>query len=270
MTVLFTLTSCSPYDEVSLAQICSSQAQICNDLHRLTACSYKRSDLIRARYYEITEPSQQHTLGLLDALDTYESCIELTLLMQSNRYDGKKEKRIQNYFTTKKLLEDKIATIKNTENPHIAYYLWTHLQDTNAKQVFLNAAKQKDIKDTKLLIKLATFYATSSPQTALNLFYRGLRVSKSIEEIPGTTFSFLLTLFYQHKNFELAYIWALITDKIHNEDEYPINFDLILQKGHLSGDKLIRNEDELQSTADMYYDQLSNGEFNYQAPILRK
>ena len=265
---ILTISACNPSDQDSLVNICKSHPELCEDLHKSTDCRYKRSTLIRARYYDKIAPTKEHTINLLDELSTYESCLELTLLMQFNQERGRKQQRIDNYFTTKKLMEDKLKETKDTQDPHVAYYLWTRFQDLNAKKIFLKAAKKKGNKDPDLLIKLAAIYAKESPQYSLNLFYKALRVSRSLDDIPNNVFTFILTIFYQNNRFEQAYIWAVIAEKVSDKDLLPINFDLILQKGLRNSKKLIHNEDALQETADTYYAQLTKGTFNSPTPQL--
>lgn len=268
LAVLITTTSCGPSKKDSLINICQSDPELCSDLHKISNCRYKRTDLIRARYYDKIQPSKEHTIDLLDELDAYESCIELTLFMQFTRNKERKKQRIENYFMTQKLMKDRLKTIKGTQDPHLAYYLWTRYQDLNAKTVFLNAADQKDIKDVKLLIKLATLYAKEDPQQSLDLFYKALQETKSIDVLPKNAFTSIMTIFYQNKEFEQAYIWALLAKEQNAEEELPINLDLILQKGLTNGKKLISNEDVLEDKADAYHKQLTKGTFNLQAPQL--
>ena len=123
--VLIALTaciSCLPSKKDSLANICQSDPELCSDLHKISNCRYKRTSLIRARYYDKIEPNEAHTIDLLDELDAYESCIELTLFMQFTRHKERKEHRIENYFMAQKLMKDRLKEIKGTQDPHLAYY----------------------------------------------------------------------------------------------------------------------------------------------------
>jgi hypothetical protein len=266
--VLLTTSSCRFSDKESLAEICQTNTELCSDLHKSNFCLYKRASLIRARYYDKIEPNEEHTIDLLDELNDYESCLELTLIMKFIQRREQKSRLAENYLTAQKLMTDKLKEIKSTQNPHLAYYLWAHYQDADAKKVFLNAADKKETKDVKLLIKLATAYAKQHPQRSLNLFYKALRESHSIQELPQRTFTFMMTIFYQHESFEQAYIWALLAKKVNTEKELPINFALILQKGIINGKKQITNEDALEDIADTYYEQLTEGIFTEQAPQL--
>ena len=273
--VLFTVSSCGPSNKDSIVKICKSDSELCSDLHNISDCRYKRSSLIRARYYDKIEPSNEHTINLLDELDIYESCLELTLMMEFTKAGEKKahnrvhkENRIENYYTAKKLMKEKLKEVKKTKEPHIAYYLWTHYQDLTAKKVFLKAASQKDTKDINLLLKLAALYNKSYSQYSLNIYYKALKISKSLDEIPNNTFVSILTIFYQNKNFEQAYIWALLAKKVNTRKTLPIDFDLILQKGLKNNKKLIMNEKKLQKIANTYYQKLKQGKFNIKTPKL--
>ncbi|MFT6985697.1 MAG: hypothetical protein ACJAT7_001512 [Psychromonas sp.] len=270
ITALFVMASCSPFQSDSLSAICESEPQLCDDLHQISDCRYKRTTLIRARYYDKIEPNEAHTRDLLTQLDNYESCLELTLFLQFTRHKERKKLRMENYLTAQKLMEEKLKESKGTQDPHLAYYLWTRHQDLNAKTVFLNAANKKDLTDIRLLTKLATIYSKEDPQRAIDLFYKALRESKSVDALPKNIFTLMMTIFYQNKEFEQAYIWALIAKEESTEKELPINLDLILQKGLINGTKVILNEDALEEQAEVYHNQLTDGIFNSDAPQFQR
>lgn len=263
------LSSCFLSKKDDLASICKSNPELCADTHKIGDCRYLRTNVIRARFYDKLEPSDLHTRNLLNELNEYESCLELTLFIQFTKQRGRKQQRLENYLQTQALMKKVLNKSKNTQDPHLAYYLWTRYQDLNAKQVFLEAARNKDLKDLKLLIKLATTYSKEDPQNSLNHFYEALSQSKSIDEIPKSTFTLIMTIFYQNKNFEQAYIWALIAKERNSKEEFPVNLDLILQKGLTNGPKLINNEDKLKEKAKSYWHKLEEGTFKIEAPELK-
>lgn len=266
MTLL--VSSCFLSKKDDLASICKSDPELCADTHKIGDCRYLRTSVIRARFYDKLEPSDLHTRNLLSELNEYESCLELTLFIQFTKLRERKQKRLENYLRTQALMKEVLDRSKNTQDPHLAYYLWTRYQDLDAKQVFLKAAK--NLKDIKLLIKLATIYSKEEPQNSLTHFYDALSLSKSIDEIPKSTFTLIMTIFYQNKGFEQAYIWALIAKERNSEEEFPVNLDLILQKGLTNGPKLINNEDKLKEKAESYWHKLEEGTFNIKAPELKR
>lgn len=270
LSALLTTLSCTPFNKDSLSDICASEPQLCADLHQIGDCRYKRTTLIRARYYDKITPNEAHTRALLTELDDYESCLELTLFLEFTRHKERKNLRLENYLTAQKLMEEKLKESKGTQDPHLAYYLWTRHQDLDAKAVFLNAANQKELTDIRLLTKLATTYSKEDPQRALDLFYKALRESKSVDDLPKNIFSLIMTIFYQNKAFEQAYIWALIAKEENTEKEFPVNLDLILQNGLIHGKKVIVNEDELQEQAELYHKQLTEGVFSAEAPQFQR
>ncbi|WP_019613527.1 DUF2989 domain-containing protein [Psychromonas ossibalaenae] len=270
LSAVLLTAACNPLKNDDLATICKKHPELCADIKQIGDCRYKRTTVIRARYYEKIEPTERHTRDLLNELDEYQSCMELTLSMQFTRNKERKQHRLNNYLQAQKLMNDLLKETKGTQDPHLAYYLWTHHQDYKAKEVFLKAASQKGITDIRLLIKLASFNAKEDPQGALDLFYKALNVSSSIEDIPETAFMSIMTLYFQNKNFEQAYVWALLAEEQDNNDEFPINLDLILRKGLANGKKIISNEDELEDLADIYYQHLEEGTFIEKAPKLRK
>jgi hypothetical protein len=266
--LILSLSACGSGDPDTVANICESNPELCTDIHKGVDCRFKRSSLIRARYYDKVAPSETNTLILLDELDDYDMCLELTLLMEYGQKKNQKQKNIDNYLTIQKLLKEKLENIQNSTDPNIAYYLWTHFQDENAKSIFLKYAMNEDNTNVKILLKLANVYANDYPQYSLDTFYKALELTNSLDEIPLTTFTTIMTIYYRNKNFEQAYIWALMANKINSKSPLPINYDLILQKGHLGSTKIINNEDELQQIANTYYSQLKNGSFQTKAPQL--
>lgn len=269
LIALASIISCIPGRDVRISTICESHPELCSNLHKIGDCRYLRTSLIRARYYNKVEPNQTHTRDLLAELDAYESCLELTLFLQYTRHKERKQLRFENYTETQNMMKSLLVKSKGTQDPHLAYYLWTRHQDLNAKAVFLNAAQRNDLKDSKLLTKLATIYSKTNSQYSLELFYRALKESNSLDDLPTNIFTLIMTTFYQNRQFEQAYIWALIAKEECNDKELPINLELILQKGLRSGKKQITNEDALEETAEHYIDLLEDGLFNIPAPQLK-
>ncbi|GLS91637.1 hypothetical protein GCM10007916_27060 [Psychromonas marina] len=263
------ISACDSFKNDSLKNICSHYPELCSDLYIIGDCRFKRTTVIRARYYDHIEPNEIHTRQLLSELDEYQACLEMTLHLQFTRNKQRKDQRLHNYLTAQDLMKANLQANKQNQDPMLAYYLWTHHQDLYARRIFLSAATQKDITDPKLLFKLATVNSKNAPQQALNIFYKGLSVSDSLQEIPLSSFVHMMTLFYQHKQFNEAYIWALIAKEEDKNNEFPINLTLILNKGIVGGKSSLLNENALQIKAKKYYQQLTLGEFEQTAPILR-
>lgn len=262
------LSACDYLRSDDIGSICKNSPELCDDLHVIGDCRFIRTTVVRARYYDKIEPNEAHKRELLTELDEYESCLELTLFMQFTRNKHRKQRRLDNYLQAQVLIQEHLKESKNTKDPMLAYYLWTRHQDMQARELFLAEATKESVTDPQLLFKLATVYSKDNYQEALDYFYKGLRLSKSLKQIPHSSYASIMTIFYQHQYFEDAYVWALIAEKEDEMDEFPINLALILQKGIASGDKLILNEEELQQKANQYYEQLGDGIFKADAPIV--
>lgn len=262
------LTACNPLKNDNINTICKDSPELCSDLHKIGDCRFKRTTVIRARYYDKTAPSEARKRDLLTELDEYESCLELTLFMQFTRNKQRKKLRLENYLQAQKLIQSHLAESKGTKDPMLAYYLWTRYQDMQARDVFLSAATKDNVKDPRLLLKLARVYSKDNPQQSLNLFYKALRTSPSLDQVSADTFVMIMTIFYQHRRFEEAYVWALLAEKQDENDEYPIDLELILKKGNAYGKRLITNEGQLRDNAQHFYYQLDDGTFKAKAPLL--
>lgn len=262
------ILGCDVLKSDDINSICEQSPELCADFHQIGDCRFKRTTVIRARYYDKIEPNALHQRQLLTELDEYESCLELTLFMEFTRNKERKKQRLDNFLATQALIQKKLQESKGSDDPLLAYYLWAHHQDLQARNKFLSIATKEDVTDPRLLFKLASLYSKNDPQEALNQLYKGLFVSNSLEEIPISSFVMIMTIFYQNKFFEDAYIWALISKEQDKLDEYPINLELILKKGYLGSAKLITNEEQLNETAERYYEALKKGAFIEKAPVL--
>jgi len=269
VTMTLLLSACDTFKDDKISHICADFPALCDDFYKIGNCHYNRTTVIRARYYEHIAPSEHNKRALLNELDEYHSCLELSLFLQFTRNKQRKEQRLKNYFKTEELMKQELLESQGTQDPILAYYLWTRFKDKQAGKVFLTAANKKDVSDPNILFKFATFSVKNNPQKSLELFYRGLKMSKSLAEVPRSSFVFMMNIFYQHKQFENAYIWALIAKTEDEKDEYPINLDLILKKGVRSGKQEISNSEQLKERSELYYEQLQAGTFNAKTPTLR-
>ena len=268
VSMVFLISSCDLFDNKNVTQICKENPELCQNFQSISQCRYKRTSLIRTQYRNKLEPTEKNKIELLDELAGYEQCLERTLRMRLNHDKKRKVGNMHNYFATQALTKKILADSKNTQDPHLAYYLWINHQDLDAKKVFFDAVTHKDTHDVDLLIKAATIYAGNNPQKSLDSFYKALRYSHSFKEFPTSTFTLIMTIYYQNKLFERAYVFALLADKVSDDDELPINLDLILRKGLPHGEQLIKNTDKLEKIADSYYDALKQGNFKERAPEL--
>jgi hypothetical protein len=256
--VLVALLACSDNDSIS--SICDNHPELCSDIPRISDCGYKRTYLIRARYYEKTAPSNQNTLELIKKLNQYEACLESKMFIQYSKNKNRNEQRMQNYLATQKSIQATLSANKKSKNPHIAYYLWTQHNDKTAKKIFIKAASNKNTKDASLVIKLASSYAKYQPKKALREYFRALSLSHSLDELDPEVFSQIMTIYYKKRDFENAYIWSLIANKVDKEGAH-IDIELIIHKGTKSSQQSIKNKKELRDTAMRYLDELEDGKF---------
>lgn len=248
-----------------LLSICNASPELCEQFHDIGDCRYKRTSLIRALYYKELDPESKSSSPLLEALEGYESCLEPRLFIEFSKRKERKTQRIENYLHTQKLIEEELINSKGTKDPHLAYYLWTRYKDVSAKKVFLKAANDPNLNDISLLTKLATFYYKRKPQKALKLFYRVLQQSHSLDDISIDVFSYIMTIYYSNKQFEQAYIWAYILNNVDSDEQYNVDFELILNRGLRNTSRKIKHQDKLQEKANKYLLLLEQGQFNLNA-----
>lgn len=256
------LVGCKSFSKISLSTICRGNPELCADLYQVSDCRFSRTDVIRARYYYKIEPTGIHMRNLLAELDKYQSCLRMTLLFELTANIKRKKRRLHNYLTAKKLSKTLLASSKGTNDPFLAYYLWINYQDIKSKSVFIKAAADKNIKNVDLVNKLAVMYSQSAPEKGLKYFFKAMRLSDSIDELPSNLFINIMSLFYRKHDFKNAYIWALVNQYAYKKKDPKINLDLIIHVGLLNKEKKIQNEDALKKLAKQYYNQLRRGDFN--------
>jgi len=261
--ISLTLAGCG-LKEKSISQICEEAPGICNDLHVIGDCRYNRTSLIRARYNHLQESNDKNIKTLLEELDAYKVCLAPTLQIAYKRYKDRKQKRLDNYLASQKVIDQLLKDSVGTQDPNLAYYLWTNFNDLQAKKVFLASAKQPNLTDPSVLAKLAVYYSADETQKSLDFYYKALRESRSIEELPSNIFLQLVSFFFRTNKYEEAYIWAKVTlDTADDDDELPpINLDLIVDRGFITEDM----QSELDTKVDMYIEALEDGVFKEQAP----
>ena len=250
--------------EKSISQICDETPGICNDLHVIGDCRYNRTSLIRARYNHIQESSDKNVKLLLEELDAYKICLAPTLQIAYKRYKDRKQKRLDNYLASQKVIDRLLKDSVGTQDPNLAYYLWTNFNDLQAKKVFLAAASKPNLTDPSILSKLAVYYSADEPQRSLDFYYKALRESKNIEELPSNIFLQLVSFFFRNHKYEETYIWANIALETSDDESPPIRLELIVDRGYLTEE----TQSELDDKASEYLDALEDGIFIEQAPIL--
>ncbi len=256
------LVGCKSFPKMSLSSICNGNPELCSDLYQVSDCRFARTDVIRERYLYKIEPTGIHKLNLLTELDKYQSCLQMTLLFELTANIKRKKRRLHNYLTAQKLIKDLLVDSKGTDDPFLAYYLWINYQDLEAKSVFIKAATDKNIKNVDLVSKLAVIYSKSKPDKALGYFFKAMRLSHSLADLPSNLFVNIMSIYYQKHDFTNAYIWALVNKSAHKKHALEINLDLILSGGLLNGEQKIKNEEVLKKLALQYYSELRRGNFN--------
>ena len=259
------LSACDGFETTNISEMCDEKPAICNDFHQIGDCRFLRTSVIRARYQLEIAPDDKNTIRALEELDTYKSCLELTLQIAYTRYKDRKQKRLDNYLASKKIIDQLLNKSVGTQDPNLAYFLWTNHNDLAAKEVFLNATNQPNITDISLLTKLATYHSADDPQRSIQLFYEALQKAHNIETLPTGILIQIIGLFYSHHLYQEAYVWSIVAIET-KQDSAPINIEKIVKRGYLSK----QVQDELTSVSEHYIKALEQGNFNQPAPKLAK
>ena len=259
------LIACDGFQATNISGMCDEKPAICEDFHQIGDCRFLRTSVIRARYQLEMVSNEKNTIKALEELDAYKSCLELTLQIAYTRYKDRKQKRLDNYLASKKVIDQLLVKSVGTQDPNLAYFLWTNHNDLAAKQVFLNATNQPNISDISLLTKLAIYHTADEPQRAIQFFYDALQKTDNIEALPTGIFIQIIGLFYSHHLYQEAYIWSIVATET-NQDNAPINIEKIVKKGYFSK----QLQSELTNISEHYIEALEQGSFSQPAPALFK
>lgn len=257
------VSACGDMNTHSMSKICEDKPELCEDLHQIADCRFIRTSVIRARYQHAIDTNESNTRLLLEELDTYKACLELTLQIAYTRYKDRKRKRLENYLKSKELIDGLLKQSVGTTDPNLAYYLWTNYQDLHAKQVFLGAASQPNLADPYLLSKLAVYHSSDDPQRSLNFYYTAFAKSPNLESLPNGIFIQIISLLFKHHLYKEAYLWSVIATQSY-QNSAPINLEMIVERGYISE----QEQESLSELADQYIESLEQGAFKQQPPTL--
>ena len=259
------IAGCDQFKTTNINTICSQEPAVCEDLHQIGDCRFIRTAVIRARYQHMLSPNEVNTQILLEELNSYKSCLELTLQIAYTRFKDRKQKRLDNFLVSESLIEVLLDDAEGTQDPNLAYYLWTHNQDLQAKKVFLNAAKQPGLSNVSLLSKLAIYHSADDPQLSVDFYYKALKNSQNLDSLPNGLFIQLISILYRHNMYQEAFLWAKVATSS-SQNSAPINIDNIVEKGYLSIDA----QQKLTLLSTQYILALEEGRFNQKTPNLNK
>ncbi len=171
-------------------------------------CRVTRTDLIWHRYNNLKTPSNMAKIEEHELLAKYQTCLDLAAQIQPITALEVKEARIIALNYAHKTQGRLIEELKNVDDPHVYYFLWTK-GDDNAKRRFLQLESTGRLDTPTLQYYLATYYSNRDPIRTIKLLNRGLELSKQ-DDLDTRLIKALANIHQKQQQDELAYMWAII------------------------------------------------------------
>lgn len=152
--------------------ICKNNPELCEDLHKDSWCRYEKGDLIRQRFILKTTPNPtgKQIYDQLRFLEVYSKCIELASGVQHKVNVQRTNDRLRAFGISVQNLEELQESTKGSQDPYLAYYHWSRLDDAKSLAVLIKAEKEGQISDPELLSKLAIYYLKTDAARAKKLY----------------------------------------------------------------------------------------------------
>lgn len=217
LTIFTTLLISGCNDKrVSLSQICSEQAQICDDIESEGWCKQKRADLIVRRYNAIESPDDQdNQYRTLMAWHDFNQCIELAASITRKNVLDRTSQKASAYLVSLEGIARLEQQTRASTLPQLLYYHWVIDGDPSRVRLLIRLDRRNKLATTELQLMMASYYAKVDKKKEMTAQYNALRYldSNDMSAVDNQLFASLATSFLQQNNYRLAYIWTKIAEQ---------------------------------------------------------
>ena len=242
--------------QLTVREVCESNAMLCEDLNTDSHCRYERAEVILARFYELERPDLQNKYQLLKHFEKYSKCVELAAQIQHIKLKEKTTSRYNGYHTAQKEINRLLHETKGTNHPGLLFYHWSRNNDQDAIARLLameNDPKVTESQDAQFY--LASYYMKVDTDKTLHHLYRNLELNKPDHAPNPEVLTSLVNIHYQRHDYNLAYTFAQIATLagIENIDNTALATQA-KQAGH--------DTERLDDLASTTYEQILSGTFH--------
>lgn len=209
------LTGCFS-DEKSLYSICGDVPQVCDDIKTQGWCKNERTDLIRNRYRQITEPSDHKNLyDTLLAWKSFNVCIEKASNIKRKKVTDRDPTKAATFVTSVLEIKKLEKLTKSSNYPDLLYYHWVEYGDDNKIDKLVSLDRRGKLNTSDLQFKMSSYYGKVNREKAVNALLKGLALltESELETLDHNVFASLTTYYYQMRKLELSYTWAQVAIK---------------------------------------------------------
>ncbi|MBL1378239.1 DUF2989 domain-containing protein [Zobellella sp. CGMCC 1.18722] len=201
------LTGC---ERDRIKAICDSNPQLCANLHTDGWCRFERSNLIRARYQQYTEPSDASHYVLMTALVTYRTCLEPLMDIEYTDRQERKNDKVEAVV----LVRDELAQLeqqsRHSDYPYLQLWHWQRHGDRQARTRFMAQAERPEMQQPELQKALAALLVVRDKPAAEQALHRALGLYGKGQDIDSAIIADLINLYVGERRFEDAWVWTRV------------------------------------------------------------
>lgn len=251
-----TLTGCFS-DEKSLYSICGDTPQLCDDIKTQGWCKDERTNLIRNRYRQLTEPDDHKNLyNTLITWKKFNFCIEKASNIQRKKVTDREPTKAATFVTSVLEIEKLEKLTKSSNYPDLLYYHWVEYGDDNKMDKLVSLDKRGRLNTSDLQFKMSTYYGKVDRNKAINSLLNGLSLltESKLDSLDHSVFASITTYYYQMRKLELSYIWAQVAIKFGLKANLYSSLTVELKRKDIDLDELNIKADKIyQSIQDLNF-----------------
>jgi len=215
LIIVSLLNGCSN-DERTLFAICDDTPQICQDIATNGWCKTERGDVIRHREQELLAPLDETILySGLKKWKNLSQCIEIAANIKRRKLKDRDPIKQATFLVTLQEIARIEQETKHSQIPELLYYHWAQDGEPQKLATLMRLDDQGKLNNTSMQLIMATLYAKTDKQKAINTQYKALSLltKHELDNLPISLYAGFATYFYQAKRYQLSYVWAQVAVK---------------------------------------------------------
>lgn len=205
------LQGCDSLFPPTVAEICTQNPHMCNDLNPDAWCRAEKAEIIKHRFANRKDQSEQQKYQLILLFEDYEKCIVKASGIQHIKYREKETGRMKGVLTAQRELGRLARETRHSNDPLIAYYQWSRHGHEDSLKRFLYHEKTGNLETAELQVALSTIRMKEDLFEARKALYKALALYTSDQEVDTEIFPTLVTIHLGLEKIQMAYVWALVT-----------------------------------------------------------
>jgi len=200
-------------DHRTVFAICDDTPQICEDIPTNGWCKTERGDVIRYRDQQLRAPLDETILySGLNKWKELSQCIEIAANIKRRKLKDRDPIKQATFIVTLEEIARIEQATKNSQIPELLYYHWAQDGEPQKLATLIRLDDHGKLNNTSMQLIMATLYAKTDKQKAINTQYKALSLltKQELEQLPTSLYAGFATYFYQIKRYQLSYVWAQV------------------------------------------------------------